>query len=81
MLMTHIRPLKAINKYCPRSGKPVKPDSLTTYRGYTIGFTNPSFRSDFLTNIEKKHDERDFFDGLINEMNINKPNNCLLVIF
>jgi hypothetical protein len=78
--MTHTRQLKAINKYCPRSGKLVKPDSLITYRGYTIGFSNPRFRSDFLTNIGKKQNDRDFFDGLINEMNINKPNNCLLVI-
>lgn len=79
--MTHTRPIKAINKRCPRSGKPVKPDSLTIYKGFTIGFSNPRFRSDFLTNIENKQDERDFFDGLINEIKMNKPLNSQLAIF
>jgi hypothetical protein len=32
----------AINRYCPHSGKPVAGDSLTTYRGLTVGFCNPS---------------------------------------
>lgn len=40
----------AINKYGPRSGKPVQSDSLTRYRGVVVGFCNPGCRDDFAGN-------------------------------
>lgn len=40
-------PKLAINEACPRSGKPVAEDSLTVYRGYTVGFCNQHCRDDF----------------------------------
>lgn len=36
-----------INKTCPRSGKPVAANSLTTYRGHVVGFCNPGCREKF----------------------------------
>ena len=38
---------KAINNICPWSGKPVSQDSLTEYRGHTVGFCNPGCRDKF----------------------------------
>jgi hypothetical protein len=37
----------AINTSCPWSGKPIQPDSLTTYRGAVVGFCNPGCRDKF----------------------------------
>jgi hypothetical protein len=37
----------AINSTCPWSGKPIQPDSLTTYRGAVLGFCNPGCRDEF----------------------------------
>lgn len=37
----------AINETCPWSGKPVSADSLTVYRGATVGFCNPDCRDKF----------------------------------
>jgi hypothetical protein len=37
----------AINTSCPWSGKPIQPDSLTTYRGAVAGFCNPGCRDKF----------------------------------
>lgn len=37
----------AINETCPWSGKPVADDSLTLYRGRTVGFCNPGCRDKF----------------------------------
>lgn len=37
----------AINDNCPWSGKPVSDDSLTRYRGQTVGFCNPGCRDKF----------------------------------
>lgn len=37
----------AVNDTCPWSGKPVSADSLTSYRGVTVGFCNPGCRDKF----------------------------------
>jgi hypothetical protein len=37
----------AVNKTCPRSGKPISSDSLTLYKGYLVGFCNTNCRDDF----------------------------------
>jgi hypothetical protein len=37
----------AINTSCPWSGKPIQPDSLTTYRDAVVGFCNPGCRDKF----------------------------------
>ena len=36
-----------INETCPWSGKPVQPDSLTTYKGRVVGFCNTGCRDKF----------------------------------
>ena len=36
-----------INKTCPWSGKPVAPDSLTTYKDKVVGFCNTGCRDKF----------------------------------
>ncbi len=38
---------EAVNETCPWSEKPVSADSLTTYRGVTVGFCNPGCRDKF----------------------------------
>lgn len=58
----------AINKYCPRSGKPVVPDSFANYRGTTVGFCNPHCRDDFAANIEERPSDTRYFDALIKEL-------------
>jgi hypothetical protein len=49
--MTHngaqLRMEDAVNSHCPWSGKPVSPESLTIYRGVTVGFCNPGCRDKF----------------------------------
>jgi nicotinamidase-related amidase len=37
----------SLNETCPWSGRPVQPDSLTRYRGHTVGFCNPGCRDKF----------------------------------
>ena len=52
----------AVNETCPWSGKPIAPDSLTTYRGAVVGFCNPGCRDQFetaVTHFEKALAERD----------------------
>jgi len=49
-----------VNDACPWSGKPVSPDSLTTYRGQVVGFCNPGCRDKFAG-------AAGLFDGLIAE--------------
>ena len=51
-----------LNLRCPRSGKPVAPDSLTTYRGYTVGFCNTHCRDDFAANRTERPQDRAVFD-------------------
>ena len=36
-----------VNQRCPWSGDPVSADSLTLYRGKTVGFCNPGGRDKF----------------------------------
>lgn len=40
-----------INETCPWSGKPVSPDSLTLYKGQTVGFCNPGCKEKFETAV------------------------------
>ena len=57
----------AINHYCPHSGKPVRADSLTTYRGFTVGFCNPGCRDEFAAGPEKLPKDIGYFEALIAE--------------
>ena len=54
-----------INATCPRSGKPVAADSLTTYRGHVVGFCNTRCRDDFAADPGLCPADRAFFDALI----------------
>ncbi len=56
---------RAINSVCPRSGKAVAADSLTVYRGHTVGFCNPHCRDDFAADPKLCPGDRAFFDRLI----------------
>ena len=58
---------KAINKFCPRSGKLVVDDSLTEYRGYVVGFCNQGCRNDFASDIANKLNDTKYFDVIIKE--------------
>ncbi|GAB5564602.1 MAG: hypothetical protein Wins2KO_16650 [Winogradskyella sp.] len=58
---------ETINKFCPRSGKPVSKDSLTTYRGFTVGFCNPGCRDNFAKNIKDNPNDSNYFDIVIKE--------------
>jgi hypothetical protein len=57
----------AINRYCPRSGKPVEDDSLTTYRGLVVGFCNTHCRDDFAAHRMQRPNDTRYFDALIRE--------------
>ncbi|MGV6830524.1 MAG: YHS domain-containing protein [bacterium] len=61
---------KAINKFCPRSGKPVSDDSLTNYRGFVVGFCNPGCRDDFASNIAGNPKDSNYFDVVIKEQEL-----------
>ena len=50
----------AINETCPWSGKPITGDSLTFYRGQTVGFCNPGCRDKFESAV-------DTFDAALKE--------------
>jgi len=39
--------MEAVNLNCPWSGDAVQSDSLTTYKGHTVGFCNPGCRDKF----------------------------------
>ena len=56
-----------LNKYCPHSGKPIAGDSLTTYRGFTVGFCNPGCRDDFAAAPANFPQDLHYFDVLIKE--------------
>ncbi|NET10100.1 MAG: YHS domain-containing protein [Merismopedia sp. SIO2A8] len=60
----------SINKFCPRSGDPVQTDSLTTYRGQTVGFCNPGCRNEFASNPKNYPQDRAYFDALIKELEL-----------
>lgn len=53
---------KPINKFCPRSGKPVAGDSLSEYRAVVVCFCNPGCRDDFAPNVEERPSERHYFE-------------------
>ena len=63
-------PSESINKFCPRSGKPVQSDSLTTYRCQTVGFCNPGCRNEFAANPDNYPEDRTYFDTLIKELEL-----------
>ncbi len=58
---------ECINPTCPFSGKPVEADSLTTYRGHTVGFCNPGCRDKFAENPDDFEDAKKLFDQRIDE--------------
>lgn len=58
---------EAINKFCPRSGEPVVEDSLTEYRGHTVGFCNPGCRDSFASDIAGSVSDTRYFDAIIKE--------------
>lgn len=62
----------AINRYCPRSGKPVAEDSLAPYRGLTVGFCNPGCRDDFVARTAECEADRRYFDALIHERGLDR---------
>lgn len=62
--------MKTINKYCPRSGKPVSPDSLTIYRNFLVGFCNTGCRDDFREHMNERPDDRRYFDAIIKESEV-----------
>jgi hypothetical protein len=59
--------LNAINKFCPRSGKPISEDSLVKYQGVVVGFCNPGCRDDFKNNINERPNDTTYFDVIIKE--------------
>ncbi len=63
--MSDTQPTAPINENCPRSGKPVVEDSLTEYRGYTVGFCNTHCRDDFAADPKASPSDRKAFDAII----------------
>ncbi|MEX0695256.1 MAG: hypothetical protein WD075_12485 [Rhodospirillales bacterium] len=59
---------ECINPLCPFSGKPVEPDSLTLYRGHTVGFCNPGCRDKFAADPEAFPDAMAQFDTRIQDI-------------
>lgn len=62
-----LRLTDAINRYCPRSGKPIVANSLTRYRGLVVGFCNTRCRDDFAAHIKQRPLDTRYFDALISE--------------
>ena len=60
----------SINKFCPRSGKPVAPNSLTTYKGRTVEFCNPGCRDHFASDRSNNSSDTRYFDILIKELEV-----------
>lgn len=58
-------PLTSINSRCPRSGGAVSMDSLTDYRGVTVGFCNTGCRNSFAADPQACAMDRLYFDRLI----------------
>ncbi|WP_295893910.1 hypothetical protein [uncultured Vibrio sp.] len=61
---------QAINKFCPRSGKDVNVDSLTEYKGFTVGFCNPGCRDDFREHVSERPNDTAYFDSIIKEQEL-----------
>lgn len=68
--MDEVANSQPINQTCPRSGKPVSNDSLTIYRGHTVGFCNTHCRDDFAANVNDRPDDRSVFDKLIEDLKL-----------
>lgn len=66
--------MEVVNRYCPRSGKLVQSDSLTVYRGVTVGFCNIGCRDDFAENQDERLKDKSYFDTIIKENDINTSN-------
>ncbi|MCI1710894.1 MAG: hypothetical protein LKM32_02545 [Chiayiivirga sp.] len=62
--------VQAINRYCPRSGRPVMADSLARYRGLVVGFCNPRCRDDFAAHVGQRPLDTRYFDALICELEL-----------
>lgn len=62
-----LRLADAINRYCPRSGKPVVAPALTRYRGLVVGFCNTHCRDDFAAHVAQRPLDTRYFDALIAE--------------
>ena len=60
----------SINRFCPRSGRPVVADSLTAYRGLIVGFCNTRCRDDFAANTSQRPLDTRYFDALICELEL-----------
>jgi hypothetical protein len=45
--MIELKLQDCVNSHCPWSGKPVSADSLTTYKGEVVGFSNTGCRDKF----------------------------------
>ncbi len=58
---------ECINPTCPFSGKPVEPDSLTLYRGHTVGFSNPACRDKYAADHDAFPDAMAQFDERIKD--------------
>ncbi len=58
-------PVVSINSRCPRSGKAVASESLTSYRGVTVGFCNTGCRDSFAADPQACAMDRIYFDRLI----------------
>ncbi|MEM9604316.1 MAG: isochorismatase family protein [Pseudomonadota bacterium] len=55
----------AVNRHCPRSGKPVSAGALTQYRGETVGFCNPGCRDDFGSDPAARPADRRYLDRVL----------------
>jgi len=49
--MSQLNLEECINETCPWSGKPVRADSLTRYKGRVVGFCNPGCKEKFVTAV------------------------------
>lgn len=65
LIVDNLKLSDAINETCPRSEEPIVANSLTEYRGFTVGFCNQHCRDDFAANVANRESDRVFFDGII----------------
>ncbi len=67
-------PLTSINCRCPRSGRAVSPDSLTSYSAVTVGFCNKDCRDNFAADPQACGMDRLYFDRLIARQTVAQAN-------
>jgi len=67
-----------INRFCPRSGNAVQEDSLTEYKGFTVGFCNPGCRDDFAHHQADRPNDTGYFDVVLKERGLleSRPDAC-----